>query len=153
MVALLDWFWVHPLRLDRFTEPPEGTILTVSRSDQPDAFREQIPDFSALGYTAEDERVYLWQREDESVPVGFEGVYTRGETRIRWKVDTAADADAWHACLGGPDEVTEGKTSEAVSESGSFNLFLFVDAPCMATVTVELGTAADVWEIVQSLKS
>lgn len=149
VVALLDWFWEHPLCLDRFTEPPEGTVVTVSRSEQPDAFREQIPDFSALGYTAEDERVYLWQREDESVPVGFEGVYTRGETRIRWKADVAADADAWHACLGGPDEVTEEKISEAVSEGGSFNLFLFVDAPCMVTVTVEQGTGGDAWEIVQ----
>ena len=153
VVALLDWFWEHPRRLDRFAEPPEGTILTVSRSEQPDAFREQIPDFSALGYTAEDERVYLWQREDESVPVGFEGVYTRGETRIRWKADVAADADAWHACLGRPDEVTEEKVSEAVSEGGSFNLFLFVDAPCMVTVTVEQGTGADAWEIVQSLQN
>ena len=153
VVALLDWFWEHPLCLDRFTEPPEGTVVTVSRSEQPDAFREQIPDFSALGYTAEDERVYLWQREDESVPVGFEGVYTRGETRIRWKADVAADADAWHACLGGPDEVTEEKISEAVSEGGSFNLFLFVDAPCMVTVTVEQGTGGDAWEIVQSFQN
>lgn len=153
MVALLDWFWAHPLRLDRFASPPEGTILPVSRLKQPDAFREQIPDFSALGYTAEDERVYLWQREDESVPVGFEGVYTRGGTRIRWTADVAADADAWHACLGRPDEVTEEKISEAVSESGSFNLFLFVDEPCMSTLTVEQGTAADAWEIVQSLQN
>ena len=153
MVALLDWFWAHPLRLDRFASPPEGTILSVSRLEQPDAFREQIPDFSALGYTAEDERVYLWQREDESVPVGFEGVYTRGETRIRWTADTAADADAWHACLGGPDEVTEEKVKKAISESGSFNLFLFVDAPCMTTLIVEQGTAADAWEIVQSLQN
>lgn len=153
VVALLDWFWAHPLRLDRFAAPPEGTILSVSRLEQPDAFREQIPDFSALGYTAEYERVYLWQREDESVPVGFEGVYTRGETRIRWKADVAADADAWHACLGGPDEVTEEAINEAVSESGSFNLFLFVDAPCMITVTVDQGTAADAWEIVQSLQN
>lgn len=153
MVALLDWFWAHPLRLDRFASPPEGTILPVSRLEQPDAFREQIPDFSALGYTAEDERVYLWQREDESVPVGFEGVYTRGGTRIRWTADVAADADAWHACLGSPDEVTEEKVSEAVSEGGSFNLFLFVDAPCMVTVTVEQGTGGDAWEIVQSLQN
>ncbi len=153
MVALLDWFWAHPLRLDRFASPPEGTIFHVSRLEQPDAFREQIPDFSALGYTAEDERVYLWQREDESVPVGFEGVYTRGGTRIRWTADVAADADAWHACLGSPDEATEEKVCEAISESGSFNLFLFVDEPCMSTLTVEQGTAADAWEIVQSLQN
>ena len=153
MVALLDWFWAHPLRLDRFAAPPEGTILTVSQAEQPDAFREQVPDFSALGYTAEDERVYLWRRGDESVPIGFEGVYTRGGARIRWTADVAADADAWRACLGRPEEVTEKTIDKAVSESGSFNLFLFEDAPCMATVTVEQGTAADAWKIVQSLQN
>lgn len=159
VVALLDWFWEHPLCLDRFTEPPEGAILTVSRSEQPDAFREQVPDFTSLGYETQTERINMWICGDGSKPgsvyrlhpVCFEGVYTRGDTVVRWTVSQSADADAWKNCLGRPEEITEEKVKEAISRNGSFNLFF--DAPCMATLSIENGTAADAWEIVQSLQN
>ena len=149
LVALLDWFWAHPLSLERFQTPPEGAFIFSDREAQPEAFRAQIPDFSALGYKAETELVNLGLQNGEIVPVWFEGVYVRGEKRIRWTVSTGADADAWAACLGRPGEVTEQKLAKALEENGYVNLFL--DRPCMAALHVESGTAEDAWEIIQSL--
>ncbi len=151
IVALLDWFWAHPLSLDRFREMAGECFTYSTRAEEPEAFREQIPDFAALGYTAESERVYLASRfgDGPREPVGFEGVYTRGETRIRWSLSLGADADAWEACLGRAGEITEDRLREALSEGGEVNIFF--DLPCMATLRLEQGSAADAWEIVHSL--
>ena len=159
MVALLDWFWLHPLDLSRFASLAEKDMVVATRAEQPDAFREQVPDFASLGYETQTERINLWRRGDGSKPasvyrlhpVCFEGVYTRGDTVVRWTVSQSADADAWKNCLGRPEEITEEKVNKAVSLNGSFNLFF--DVPCMATLSIESGTAADAWEIVQSLQN
>jgi len=149
LVALLDWFWAHPFPLDRFDAPPDGTFVFSDRSEHPEAFWEQIPDFADLGYAPETERVNLRLRDASLVPVWFDGIYTRGETRVRWTVSVGADADAWAACLGRPGGVTETQLTEALAEKDYVNLFF--DLPCMATLRVENGTVADAWEIVQSL--
>lgn len=151
LVSLLDWFWAHPLSLDRFRDMSAECFTCCTRAEQPEAFREQIPDFAALGYTAESELVYQAYRYGDDLwePVGFEGVYTRGETRIRWTVSTGADADAWEACLGRAGKITEDRLREALSEKSEVNIFF--DLPCMATLRLEQGSAADAWEIVHSL--
>lgn len=159
MVALLDWFWAHPLDLSRFASLAEKDMVVATRAEQPDAFQEQVPDFTSLGYEIQTERINLWRRGDGSKPasvyrlhpVCFEGVYTRGNTIVRWTVSQSADADAWENCLGRPEEITEEKVNEAISRNGSFNLFFY--APCMATLSIENGTAADAWEIVQLLQN
>ena len=150
MVALLDWFWQYPLDLSRFDTLAEESMVVADRAEQPDAFREQVPDFTSLGYETETEQIYLWPQEGESRPVGLEGVYTRGDIRVRWTVSVSADADAWAACLGSPGDVTEAQVREAMAKGNAFNLFF--GTPCMATLTVENGTGADAWEIVQTLQ-
>ena len=151
IVALLDWFWAHPLNLDRFREMAGECFTCCTRDEQPEAFREQIPDFAALGYRAESELVYLASRfgDGPREPVWFDGVYTREETRIRWTLSTGADADAWEACLGRPKEVREEKVTEALSEKNYVNLY--VANSVMATLRLEQGSAADAWKIVHSL--
>ncbi len=151
LVSLLDWFWAHPISLDRFRAMSAECFTCSTREEQPEAFREQIPDFKALGYTAESELVYQAYRYGDDLwePVGFEGVYTRGETRIRWSLSIGADADAWEACLGRAGVITDNRLREALSEGGEVNIFF--DLPCMATLRLEQGTPADAWEIVQSL--
>ena len=151
MAALLDWFWAHPLPLSRFEEMAQDVLVAVDRADRPEIFREQIPDFAALGYTAERERIHLWEDDGESKPVWFEGVYTRGETRLRWTLNTGADADDWHACVGSPEDTTEEAVKEAVDQQGFCNLYFGVPH-CMATLTVEQGDASDAWEVVRSLR-
>lgn len=151
IVALLDWFWAHPLSLDRFREMAGECFTYATRAEEPEAFRGQIPDFDALGYTAESELVYLASRfgDGPREPVWFDGVYTREETRIRWTLSTGADADAWEACLGRPKEVREEKVTEALSEKNYVNLY--VANSVMATLRLEQGSAADAWKIVHSL--
>ena len=151
LVFLLDWFWAHPLNLDRLREMAGECFTYSTRAEQPEAFREQIPDFKALGYTAESELVHLAYRYGDDLwePVGFEGVYARGETRIRWSLSIGADADAWEACLGRAGKITENRLREALSEKSEVNIFF--DLPCMATLRLEQGSAADAWEIVHSL--
>ena len=151
LVSLLDWFWAHPLNLDRFREMAGECFTYSTRAKQPEAFRGQIPDFAALGYRVESEHVYLASRfgDGPREPVWFDGVYTRGETRIRWTVSTGADADAWEACMGRVGEITEDRLREALSEGGEVNIFF--DLPCMATLRLEQGSPADAWEIVHSL--
>ena len=151
LVALLDWFWAHPLSLDRFRDMAGECFTCRTRAEEPEAFRDQIPDFAALGYRAESELVYLASHfgDGPREPVGFEGVYTRGETRVRWSLSLGADADAWDANLGRPKEVREGELTEALSEKDYVNLYV-ADA-VMATLRLEQGSAADAWEIVQSL--
>ncbi len=90
----------------------------------------------------------------EMIPVWFEGVYTRGDTVVRWSLSTGADRDAWAACLGRPREVTQEKLAEALADKNWVNLFSdwSVDGPAlMATVRLESGEIADVWEIIQSM--
>lgn len=151
MVALLDWFWAHPLSLDPFRDMAAECFTCCTRDEQPEAFREQIPDFAALGYRAESELVHLAYRYGDDLwePVGFEGVYARGETRVRWSLSLGADKDAWDANLGRPKEVREGKLTEALSEKNYVNLH--VAETVMATLRLEQGSAADAWEIVHSL--
>lgn len=149
VVSLMDWFWEHPLPLSRFSIAPEETIIFSDRSKQPEAFQAQIPDFAGLGYKAESELVNLGQHEGKMTPIWFEGIYTRGATRIRWTISVGADADAWAACAGRPGEVTENRLAEEIGENGFVNLFF--DMPCMATLFLENGSGADAWEIVQSI--
>ena len=155
MAALLDWFWGHPLSLSRFPASGE-TIASVSRAEHPDLFNEQLPDFAALGYTAENEQVNMGMLFDRWVPVWFDCVYTRGETRIRWTVSAGADKDAWAACLGRPIDITKEKITNALSQKNSFNVeFLsdsIYDTVYMATLTLKQGTADDAWEIIQTLQ-
>ena len=82
--------------------------------------------------------------------MGFEGVYVRGETRIRWSLSLGADKDAWDANLGRPKEVREGKLTEALADKDYVNLYL-TELNIMATLRLERGTPADAWEIVHSL--
>ena len=84
------------------------------------------------------------------VPVWFEGIYTRGTVRISWTISIGADANAWKACLGRPNEITEEKLNDALSQSQSVNVFF--DSPCMATLKIENGTSSDAWEIIQALQ-
>ena len=154
LVSLLDWFWAHPLSLDRFREMAAECFTCCTRDEQSEAFREQIPDFAALGYTAESELVYLAYRHGDDLwePAGFEGVYTRGDARIRWSLSIGADADAWDDCIGYPKMIREEKLTAALTETDHVNLDLrSFGFPCMATLRLEQGSAADAWEIVQSL--
>jgi hypothetical protein len=149
MVALLDWFWAHPLNLDRFRTPPAGSIIFSTREMQPAAFLEQIPDFPAMGYSAETEQVNLALRDGELIPIWFDGVYTRGETCIRWTVSIGVDADDWAACPGRPGEISEQELTETLSEYGFVKLFF--DMPCMATLSMKNGSGTEAFEIVRLL--
>ena len=148
VAALFEWFWANPLALSRFAEP--RSMIFSDRVSYPDAFREMIPDFSSLGYAAESELVNLGSRfGGETAPVWFEGVYTRGDVRIRWTVSVGADKDAWDACLGRPREVTQEQLTEALT--GENRVALFFDMPAMATVYPEKGGVPEVWEIIRSM--
>ncbi len=158
LVALLDWFWAHPLALDRFRDMAGKCLTYSTRAEQPEAFREQIPDFAALGYAAELELGNLARRNDEVLPawldgpVWFEGIYVRGETRVQWTVSLGADREAWDACIGRPGEFTEEQLASALTEKDYVNLYLYAGRYCcMATLRLEQGTSADAWEIVRSL--
>ena len=94
--------------------------------------------------------VYQREQSGNTTPIWFEGVYTRGDTRIRWTVNTGADADAWAENIGRIPEITEEKLTEALSQKDHVNIFF--NNPCMVTLTLESGSAADAWEIVQSMK-
>ena len=95
VIALLDWFWEHPFDLTGYAKIPSDAIICSDRNEYPDAFCDQIPDFAQLGYSIELENVNLTMIDGRSTPVWFEGIYTRGETRIRWTINIGADADAW----------------------------------------------------------
>ena len=148
VVALLDWFWAHPLDLAQFTPPPEDLLREADPADHSDAFANAIPDFAALGYEAESERMTL-SGDD---PVWFEGVYTRGETRIRWTVSTGADADDVAASLGRPRKFMQVLLEEALKERDYVNLFIDSgDRPLLATLKLESGTPDDAAELIDSL--
>ena len=149
VIGLLDWFWDHPFDLEAYAAIPSDAVIYSDRSEYPDAFRDQIPDFEQLGYSIESEKVNLLP--GKNTPVWFEGVYTRGETRIRWTINTGADADAWSENIGRPSEITEKKLTATLSDKDHVNIFF--NMPCMATLKIESGTAADAWEIVQNLQS
>lgn len=154
LVVLLDWFWAHPLSLERFRALAAECFTVCPRAEQQEAFARQIPDFAALGYEAQSELVYLAPRYDtgERAPVGFEGVYIRGETRVRWSLSLGADQDAWDDCIGFPGDVTEKKLAAALTEKDYVNLDMQgFGQPCMATLRLEQGTSADAWEIVASM--
>ena len=158
MISLLDWFWAHPLQLSRFSTAPEGVILYSSLTEQPGAFSGQLPDFSGLGYTAEKELVNLGIPFEKQIPVWFDGVYTRGETRIRYTISAAADKDAWAVCLGRPNEITEEMVKTTLSQKNSFNVFFdfngYQETPAyMATLALEQGTSEAAWELIQNLQA
>ena len=162
MVGLLDWFWEHPFDMTSFSDPPEGKIIYSTRVEYPGAFASCIPDLGALGYSAESEKVNLsmlsdtsfpaYQREESGnpSPIWFEGIYTRGDTRICWTVNTGADADAWAESIGRVSEITEEQLTNALSDKNHVNIFF--NMPCMVTLTIESGTAEDAWEVIQSMK-
>ena len=148
VVALLDWFWAHPLDLAQFTPPPTEVLREADPAEYPDAFANAIPDFAALGYAVESERLSL----SGDAPVWFEGVYARGETRIRWTVSTGADADDIAASLGRPREFMQVLLEEALKERDYVNLFIDSgDRPLLATLKLESGSADDAAELIDSL--
>ncbi|MCR5332256.1 MAG: hypothetical protein K6E62_13895 [Lachnospiraceae bacterium] len=150
VVAFFDWFWEHPINLSDYAVIPADSMIRSTRADHPDAFSGLIPDLASLGYTTVSENVNLATVDGRMQPVWFEGIYSRGETRIRWTINTGADADAWAENIGRPSEITEEKLTRALSAGDHVNIFF--DMPCMATLTVESGSAADAMEIVRSMQ-
>lgn len=150
VIAFFDWFWAHPFDLSGYASVPDDLMIRSTRAEYPDAFSGMIPDLTSLGYTAVSESVNLGSVGGAVKPVWFEGIYTRGETRIRWTINTGADADAWAHNIGRPSEITEEKLARALSGQECVNIFF--DLPCMATLTVESGSAADAMEIVRTLQ-
>ncbi len=153
LVSLLDWFWEHPLDLERFEALATECVIFSSRAEHPDAFRGCVPDFEALGYTVLSEVLNLGKRWGETVPVWFCGSYEKDGIRARWTVSAGADADAFADCLGRPAEITEEKLAGALKDKNYINIFLDrnVPAPCMATLVLEQGDIADALEIIRSL--
>jgi len=150
VIALLDWFWIHPLDIADFEHFSAEVLVSSDRTEYPGAFSDQIPDFAALGYTAETERLNMRRTDGIITPAWFDGIYTRGDTRIRWTIDTGADGTAWSKCIGRPSEITEEKLTEALSGTDRVNIFF--DTPCMATLILENGTVEDAWEVIRSFQ-
>ncbi|MBO7402467.1 MAG: hypothetical protein J6U10_05700 [Lachnospiraceae bacterium] len=152
VIALYDWFFTHPLDLAAFESEVPKHMIFSDRASYPDAFEGRIPDFAALGYTAQEELVNVADSVYSRGPVWFSGLYTKGDTCIRWTINTGADSNAWKKSIGRLADITESAVKEVLGKGNSFNIFSFSPSPAMITVTLENGSPADVWELIQSIR-
>ena len=159
VISLLDWFWEHPIDLDRFAVPNEGSFIYTDGSQRPGEYAEILSAIEALGYASQNEQVNYFEFDEKARPVYFNGVFTRGETRIRLKFNEGADKDAWKDMLAIYDHpLSEENVNYAITQTGFFNLLVLYPSsneyhPFLLTLAVEQGTGTDAWEIAQAIQN
>ena len=102
VVALLDWFWDHPIDLSRFGMYRGSVITWIGADELPPEAAACVPDLEALGYLLTDgngalengsflwfEGAYAAGLAPGQVLYGYEGPEIR---RIWWRVDARPDA-------------------------------------------------------------
>lgn len=160
VVDLLDWFWAHPIDLERFAIDRGAEITTSTLAEYPDAFSRRIPDFEALGYVCYDNTVTL----SDGTPISFYGMYMTGTTekavanggvtfeegwlRIQWSVYTEPDAMLADGSLGDISTLTEAQVTHAVEEDPGFVTFTIGED----LVTLISNNATAAWQLVASLQ-
>lgn len=160
VVDLLDWFWAHPIDLERFAIDRGAEITTSTLAEYPDAFSGRIPDFEALGYVCYDNTVTL----SDGTPISFYGMYMTGTTeeavanggvtfeegwlRIQWSVYTEPDAMLADGSLGDISTLTEAQVTHAVEEDPGFVTFTIGED----LVTLISNNATAAWQLVASLQ-
>ena len=151
IVTLLDWLWEHPIDFDRFSMDAgdrydylyeDGGLADIS-----EGFAAYIPDFEALGYETEAQRLTL--KNDE--PVYFEGSYrTTDVPYLSWSVNAEPEYYDRERVVGELGELTYEMVAEIRSREQS--IYFTWDGYVVAVYISKTGTAEDLWQIIESLQ-
>ena len=166
VVALLDWFWDHPVPFHRFPQTEGDLYEVVDLSDCPEAFAGSLPDFSAFGFLEEAVCVTL----KNGRPVSLEGHYVahvedealvressyydvKGYTAVHWCVESEPDVYDLAACQGDLQDLTEAQVLSALEDSGRIS---FRSGELVLTVYVSCphnpAGPAETWALIQSVQ-
>ncbi|MBQ9119382.1 MAG: hypothetical protein IJY09_04890 [Lachnospiraceae bacterium] len=143
VVSLFEWFWAHPLDLERFLSGGD-TMEYISCEAYPEAFAAYIPDFAALGYEVQEEHISLKNGE----AVYFGGSYVKnGSGYVSWYLNAEPDYYERRDSLGALPELTREQVIAAFSEDGSRGFFW---DEYYGAIYLGAGVdAEDAWQIIQ----
>lgn len=160
MVQLLDWFWEHPLPLEQFSMENGDHYVTVSRTECPEAFAGELPDFTAIdGICAEDEVTLK-----NGVPVYFGTTlyfgltmeqYENGEYTsdyLNWYLDAEPDVYDRANCIGRLEDLTKEQvlSLKPVDEATTSTKIQFAQGEYVVTIyAVDLDLA---WKLIESIQ-
>lgn len=159
VVALLDWFWDHPIDFEDYPLDAGDEYTYTTLSETPDAFADYLPDFSAFGFIEETTNVSL----KNGVPVHFEGHYVAGVseelvktsdyhdqegfTKIHWCILAEPDVYDLEGCMGDIHTLSREKIAHALkNENGRLS---FMQEQLLTIVYFD--DADQVWNLIESL--
>lgn len=160
VVALLDWFWTHPIDFDQFIMDEGDNYTHTSLDESPDAFRDYLPDFSSFGFIEENTTVSL----KNGVPESFEGHYVahvpedkvknheyydvEGFTTMHWCITRNPDVYDLEGNLGDINDLTKEQVI-SILENGE-NKIKFIQERHL--VIIYPKDPQELWLLIESLQ-
>lgn len=162
MVMLLDWLWEHPIDFDRFsmdagdkydtlyeneslTEISDYLYENGSLTETSEAFAAHIPDLAALGYETEAQ----WLTLKNGDPVYFEGsYYSANIPSLSWSINAEPDYYDRERVVGELADLTYELVAEIRSQE--HNIYFTWDGYIIAIYISDIGTAEDLWKVIES---
>ena len=153
VIALLDWFWEHPLDFTLFPIDAGDEYSYAPLSEYPEAFVGCLPDWTKWGLVAEQSHLMLKNGE----PVSYAGYYTTADENeetedtisFNWEVYSLSESNPPFASDGSLDELTQQTVADILTEKGwiAFTIeenlvIIYPDAPEHADF---------IWQLMQSL--
>ena len=149
VVALLDWFWDHPLDFDRFPTENGDLFETFYGLDSlsPEVLA-YLPDLSALGYGLDSLAGYTKNGGFYSC----EAAYSRADgPHIWWLIQTQPDAYDDQAILGDLSDLTFDQVARAIADTATQRLVFRWDGYTIILSYGSQATAEDLWAILQTI--
>lgn len=164
VIALLDWFWEHPIDFTDFQMEKGDRITGSDLLEHPEAFAEYLPAFEKLGLVYDVSSIELKNDEPDYLEVHYvsnateeqveNGDYVVGENgceRVHWCIDASPSENNLNSIVRLEDLSKEQVTSlEPVDEVTTEMKIQFVQKDCVVTIyttDVEL-----VWKLIEMIK-
>lgn len=165
VVALLDWFWDHPIDFTLFPMEKGDHYTYCGYSEVPDAFAEYLPAFTDFGYFCQEANLTL----KNGVPVYFEGhylsnvtaeqaesgEYTIGENgcySIHWCLDTEPDAYDLENCIGRLGELQKEQVLNLLPPDSVTTETRIRFMQGDSVVTIYASDVGEAWKLMESLR-
>lgn len=144
IIALLDWFWEHPIDFERFPMEQGDHYTYEPFSDDSDIFSAYLPDIKTLGYQVEQEMIWL----KNGKPCSFDGYYMSDSMPgFSWHIDTEPDYYERQEVLGDFESLTVESITDAMEEE--CNCVRFTRDGYVISVYINSGGTPEIlWEII-----
>jgi hypothetical protein len=165
VVALLDWFWEHPIDFSEFPMDAGDEYTFTDLSQMPDAFSDLLPDYKSFGFLLGESTVSI----KNDIPVAVEahfvsnvteeqaknGEYRIGKngcTEIHWRIETEPDYYELEGCIGTLGNITKEQILKLIPPDNVTTQTKIRFMQKSSVVTIYATDVQEAWSLIESIK-